>query len=88
MSVYLRAKFEVSNVILTGFRQGGNFTHPTSKRTPKKPSQIRVNVDIVLTQIYNWRRVVGDTIYAYKMYADLHQYKCYIIMVSLVSECT
>ena len=44
MGVYLRAKFEVSRIILTGFRQGGNFTppHPTSKRTLKKPTQIRV----------------------------------------------
>ena len=44
MGVYLRAKFEVSSIILTSFRQGGNFTPlPTSKRTPKKPTQIRVN---------------------------------------------
>ena len=43
MGVYLHAKFEVSSIILTGFRQGGNFTPPpTSKRTPKKPTQIRV----------------------------------------------
>ena len=25
MGVYLRAKFEVSSIILTSFRQGGNF---------------------------------------------------------------
>ena len=50
MSVYLRAKFEVSSIItLTSFRQGGappgNVTRPprhTSKRTPKKPTQIKV----------------------------------------------
>ena len=48
MAVYLRVKFEVSSVILTSFKQGrvggwGNFTPPpTSKRTPKKPTQIRV----------------------------------------------
>ena len=44
MGVYLRAKFEVSSIILICFRQGeGKFTTPTSKRTPKKPTQIRVN---------------------------------------------
>ena len=57
MSVYLHTKFQVSSIILTSFRQVGNFTpphptskrtpkkptHPTSKRTPKKPTQIRVN---------------------------------------------
>ena len=47
MSVYLLAKFEVSSMILTSFRHRGNFTlplPPTSKRTPKKPTQIRVKV--------------------------------------------
>ena len=39
MDVYLRTKFEVSSIILTSFRQRGNFTPPpTSKRTPKKPA--------------------------------------------------
>ena len=50
MCVYLRSKFQVSSIILTSFRQmgGGNFTPnppthtPTLKRTPKKPTQIRV----------------------------------------------
>ena len=46
MCVYLRAKFEVSSIILASFRQGGgdNFTSPppTLKGTPKKPTQIRV----------------------------------------------
>ena len=44
--MYLRVKFEVSSIILAGFRQGvGNFTPPPpspSKRTPKKPTLIRV----------------------------------------------
>ena len=42
--MYLRAKFEVSNIILTGFRQGGEviLLPSTSKRIPKKPTQIRV----------------------------------------------
>ena len=53
MNVYLRGKFKVSSIILTGFKQGGGgeefFTPPppppptTSKRRPKKPTQIRVN---------------------------------------------
>ena len=46
MDVYLRAKFEVPSIILTGFRQRegeGNLPpSSTSKRIPKKPIQIRV----------------------------------------------
>ena len=46
MRTYLRAKFEVSSVILTNFRQGGGYftpsPPPTSKRTPEKPTQIRL----------------------------------------------
>ena len=46
MGVYLRAKFEVSSIIVTGFRQGVILAPPphTSKRTPKKSIQIRVKV--------------------------------------------
>ena len=52
MCVYLHTKFQVSSIILTSFRQGVIFPSPpppthththTSKRTPKKPTQIRVN---------------------------------------------
>ena len=42
MGLYLRAKFHVSSIILTKFRQGVILPPPTSKRTPKKPTQIRV----------------------------------------------
>ena len=43
MNVYLRAKFQVSIISLRSFRQGGNFIPPpNSKRTPKKPTQIRI----------------------------------------------
>ena len=45
MGVYLRAKFDVSSMILTSFRQGGSFTPPpppTSKGTPENPAQIRI----------------------------------------------
>ena len=40
--VYLHAKLQVSSIILKSFRQEGNFPPSTSKRTPKKPTQIRV----------------------------------------------
>ena len=41
MCMYLRAKLEVSYRVLDR-GGGGNFSpHPTSKRTPKKPIQIR-----------------------------------------------
>ena len=59
MGVYLRTKFQVSSMILTGFRLGGGgggggnmFTPPkqpyppplpASKRNPKMHTQIRVN---------------------------------------------
>ena len=49
MCVYLHTKFQLSSIPLTGFRQGVILTSPppllhthTSKRTPKKPTQIRV----------------------------------------------
>ena len=57
MGVYLCAKFEVSGIILTGFRWG-NPPPPTSKRTPKKPTQIRVKNDckpIILLAVSKWR---------------------------------
>ena len=47
MGVYLRAKFEVSSIILTSFRQGVILPPTptfTSKGTTKKPTQIRVNL--------------------------------------------
>ena len=59
MSVCLRAKFQVSSITLTSFRQGeregggGNFTHPpNSKRTPKKPTQIKVKRLYVVQKIF------------------------------------
>ena len=46
----MRAKFEVSSIILTSFWQGvippPPYTHThTSKRTPKNPAQIKVKRD-------------------------------------------
>ena len=50
LAVYLRAKFEVSSIILTRFRQGVILPRPpsTSKRTPKKPTQIRVKYYLLI----------------------------------------
>ena len=57
MGVYLSAKFEVSSIILTSFRQGVTLPPPNSKRTPKKPIQIRVNMKVkcLNTQLINLR---------------------------------
>ena len=48
MGVYLRAKFEVSSIILTSFKQGGGVIlppPPTLKQTPKNLTKIRVKRD-------------------------------------------
>ena len=51
MDVYLRAKYEVSSIILTSF----NAPPLTSKRTPKKPTQIKVKEKKNRTHtIYKW----------------------------------
>ena len=62
MCVYLRAKFEVSRIIITSFRQGVVLHCPpppptiNSKRTPRKPTQIRVKInfmhDILIQVVY------------------------------------
>ena len=56
--VYLSRKFEVSSIILASFRQGGggSFTPPplTSKRTPIKPTQIRVNIGKIIWLLSIW----------------------------------
>ena len=36
MSVYLRAKFQVSSITLTCFRHGGAILHPPPQREPLK----------------------------------------------------
>ena len=62
MCVYLHTKFQVSSIILKSFRHGGgvrmgwgggggNFTHPTSKQTSKKPTQIRVKLPSNLSKL-------------------------------------
>ena len=43
MGVYLRAKFEVSSMILTSFRKRGEVILLLPQiKTPKKPTQIKV----------------------------------------------
>ena len=50
MCVYLYTKFQVSNIILTSFRQGGKFPPspsslpPSPQKNTKKPTQIRVKL--------------------------------------------
>ena len=61
MCVYLRDKFEVSSIILTSVRQrvgvgmggggGGQLYPSTSKRTHKKPTQIRVKRSPIFREI-------------------------------------
>ena len=69
MSLYLPAKFQVSIITVTSFRLqgvgGGGVgrvilpSTPTSKQTPEKPVQIRVNGRITLRQLIDlnikWR---------------------------------
>ena len=48
MCVYLSVKCEICIIILTSFKQGGRVILPplpTSKRAPKKSTQIRVKLD-------------------------------------------
>ena len=51
--MYLCANFEVASIIIISFRQGGegNFPPATSKRTPKKPTQIRVKTLLLFNLI-------------------------------------
>ena len=43
MCVNLCTKFQVSSIILMSFRRANVTPRPTSKRAPKKPTQIRVS---------------------------------------------
>ena len=49
MFVYLRAKFEVSSIPLTGCRHGVVLPLTDSKQTPKKRTHIRVKLSSVKT---------------------------------------
>ena len=52
MCMYLRTKFQVATINLEG--AGGNFNPPTSKRTPKKPTQIRIKAKSLLRENFSW----------------------------------
>ena len=52
MCMYLRTKFQVASIILEG--GGGNFIPPTSKRTPKKLTQIRIKAKSLLRENFSW----------------------------------
>ena len=59
MGVYLRAKFEVSSIILTSFRQGGVILPPTPPqneplKSPPRLGLIRLNKDL-----YRWLHFFG-----------------------------
>ena len=44
MSVYLRAKFEVSSVILTSFRQWGGIIYPPQNEQLKSPPRLGLRI--------------------------------------------
>ena len=50
MFVHLDTTFQVSSIILTSFRRD-NFTSPIAKRTPKKPTQVRIEKE-TLAQVF------------------------------------
>ena len=62
MRVYLRAKFEIFSIILTSFRLEGNLTLPppthTSKRIPKKPTEIRINKKYVSRELLSFKNFI------------------------------
>ena len=54
MSVYLRAKYQVSSMTLTSFRLGGG-----TPRTPRKPIQIRVKIRLIFNILSCFRMFVN-----------------------------
>ena len=73
MCLYLRNNFHVSSIILTSFKQGVILTPPTAKRTPKKPTQIRVNELLFLqTTITVWHKNETFVIDDNKLSYDQH----------------
>ena len=64
MSVYLSAKFQVSSITLMSFRQGGgNLTPPPQNEAPKKHTQIRVKMLILVVDISSNYRLQGRKIW-------------------------
>ena len=78
MCVYLRANFDVSTII-TSFRQRerNNFTPHNSKRSPEKPTQIRVKQYVVTTAEYfrcRWTNYICNDIKYMRDEACLQKY--------------
>ena len=71
MGVYLRVKFERSNMILTGSRQRVILPPHTPKRTPKKSTQIRVNFDSTFYFIYIYIIIEGLLVTVLSFFHDL-----------------
>ena len=72
MSVYLRAKFQVSSITLMSFRLGV-ILPPTSKRTPKKPTQIRVKHQAhkMVKHTQSFRRQIADELSVFEHFVGL-----------------
>ena len=60
LCLYLRAKFQVSSIILASFRQEVNFTTPPSPPPPQNepvkspPNGLSVNAEILAYALYCW----------------------------------
>ena len=66
IDVYLRAKFEVSSIILTSFRQGGNFTPPPPQNESlKSPPRLGLNSSKHLNWIslMSYKKHLDDSFY-------------------------
>ena len=53
MGVYLRAKFQVSSIILTSFGGGGNFTPPPQNERLKSSTRL-VLIELNYLSFFNW----------------------------------
>ena len=74
----LCANFEVCCIILTRFRQdGGNNFAPTSKRTPKKPTQIKIKETITTMNFPNCQSFNDAT----EVYDDFIQKKLWLQLI-------
>ena len=84
MGVYLRAKFKVSSIILTSFRQGEGIIlplpPPTSKRTPKKSTQIRVKLchySVIYPVIYEVQQLLNSQYELFSNNCQTVKQECY-----------
>ena len=87
MSGYLRTKFQVSSIILTSFRQGVVLPNPlthTTKRIPKKPTEIRVKMES-LDVLFNKRTGpefrISSLVHKGRVILELAlKYLCYVLL--------